>query len=1385
MAFESTLSIAIKALVEGIDEVRSLVQELQNIATAQEDVEDASGGAKKGNDEVTQSSEEAAEATKKQAKETDELNEKMDKLGGFLKKAGLAWLGYLGIDSAKHLADEAASSQELSNSLLILGNAAGIAKEQMEGLVESVRQMGLSENAATEGLIKLTKAGIDLTSTTEQGLNNAQRLAKVAQDIAAVSGKDTREVFNSINRSIEIGNTRLLRQLGIKIDQQAAEEKYLATLRDGTVVLNEQQKAQATANAILDAGVQIAGAYQASLNTAAGAMRELKKQTDDLVDILGAQLLPAYKLILDTLIAVSKAFQDIVTGSDRSAETLKIIGDTVKGAFDAVTNLVVDIIKFFAEMAEVAALVLIPLGDAVKLLAEFASLIIKNTVLLDGLKISAGIIGFIVAGLVDGFQLIYAGILLVSTALARLTGDLFNTAEATDKIAKDILNGFTKGESAVQKYMAAIDAAATKSTKIAPPADQFDEFEKRIEAVNEQLREGDITAEAAAKSLQKIREEMGMVKNVTEALTKSMQALDARVDTLTGRIQKEYLAALKALNIAPEQLTGGIDRATAAIVQNFKKVIDNAPATQQALNKAFELNIDAIKNFDALQGTLEAVRLKLIKTFGDGGVVSREFQQTLDLTKRKFDEILPSMLKVADTDEEFKKLEEQIKKFGEQGALSVVAVADALEQLKLRQDEFSREFGKADIVTPLKNLGLTIREVETEISESALRVGQSLDTIAKAAKLTGDQFQKVFGKGLETARTINDLKAFKASIDDATRSGVVGFEDLRNATDKLALKFDDLFQAQLKSARTKGDFEELQKSIIALGNSGVLTAQQVSNALKDITDKARGFNEEIVRIARQTAEVAQQRLAIIREQVAEEGKVGEIKNQQLKLEDDINKARETGSEKARAQVVADKEQLNLLEKERNLHALKAREEQANMDLLIAKQDELNALRAVELDPTNSARKASLQAAQDEVALREEVVAQIQTAVANEEIMVERTRQVAAEAQRVADSFEEASASMQRTFTVGESGNGVIEKLTAAGLDFGQAMLFADKYLKQVNGSITDFYKAIQGKTTFLFLGDWFRALRNANDELARTLELLQIENEAADRAAKAYAEAASEAERAAEAMVNGGTAMKEVTVGGERLAEVFRQIRRDAEGVVKAAQDAATGFLDRVLGIRVELLRQQGKEIEATKIEFEQRRKSLALEEKLLEIKIRAAQLTAKAAGLKDEAADLEVFLKQVRDGFKQADADLAELERLALDRLQKEEKERQRQNSDRLKAEKDINAEKLRGLDVTREAGEEAAAAAGASASAFARANEAIEKAAQSSLDVIRGVQVAGAVAPLQDRTVRQVAQQQPNVVNNTFNNTIAVDGKDLLSEDQLRTKIGPWLEKVTRRNT
>jgi hypothetical protein len=1374
---ESTLSIAIKALVEGLDEVRALAEELTGLSTEAEAVGDSTEQAAEGNKDLADSAAAANPELAAQKKEADELNKSLDSMVGFLKKAALAWLGYLGISSAKALIDEAASSQELSNSLIILGGSAGIAKEQMDGLVDSIRQMGLSENAATEGLIKLTKAGVDLTSTTEKGLNNAQRLAKVAQDIAAVSGKDTREVFNSINRSIEIGNTRLLRQLGIKIDQQAAEEKFIATLNDGTVVLNEQQKAQATLNAILDAGVKVAGAYEASLGTAAGLQRELTKQTEDLVDLLGAQLLPAWKFVLELMIDVSKTFQALVSNQNDAGEGAKLIGDSLKGAFDAVGELIKSALTNFVALKDVAGLLLIPLADAVKFIAELVTGVNKSGEGLNFVKAVLTGVGLILAGVVDGVKLLYAAFLLVLATVDKLSFGLLGVGDQATKEANKIIDAFKNGETSVGKYIKAIETAKEAGKNVAPPPKQFDEYEKEIKEIEAATKKFSDTNEESIAGLTKIREAMSKIKDPSEALQKSLQALDARIDTLTQKLRNEYLAALKSLNIAPEQLTGGIDRATAAIIQNFDKIIAAGPKTQQAINKAFELNLDALKNYDSLAATIEKVRQQLIKTFGEGGLKSREFQQSLDQTKRKFDELLPSMLKVADTDAEFVKLREQIENFGKQGVLSVAAVGDAMAKLADRQDEFSREFAKKDLVAPLRELGTTIREVETEIGESARRVGQSLDTIAKAAQLTGEQFQKVFSKGLDTAKTIQDLRVFKGALDDASRSGVVGFTDLRQATEKLTLKFKDLFDAQLKSARTSGDFDQLKKSVQQLGEAGVLTAQQVGNALKDITEKARGFNEEIVRLAQQTAEVAEQRLAIVKAQSDAETKLRDIKKAQLVLEDDLNKAREVGTDQAKAQVEADKARIKVLEQERNLALLKAQEEQANMDLLLAKQAELNALRELEKDPTNAAAEAALKAAKDEVATREVIVSQIKEAVANEEAMVERTRQVAEEAQRVADAFGSA-ANQAKQFTFGNVQVGVttfdnlVQRLRAMGLSLVQARGYAESLMGSMRALVGIGFEAAE---------QMFRIEEGLRDIAQR----LQEDADIAQRVSDAYDSVAGSAEAAAEAMVEGGTGMKSVALAGEQLAAVFGRIRRDAQAVVRAANDAATGFLDRVLGIRVELLRQQGKEIEATKVEFDQRRKQLALEEKMLEIKIRAAQITARAAGLKQEAAELEKFLQEVRKGFAQADADLVELERIALENLRKAEEERRKSETERLAAEKKVNQERLTGLEITEQTGAVAFQNAEAYVNALAEANDAIVKAQQSSLSTVNSAQQGtGAFLLPNSATVAPVNTGGDNSTKITQNVTIHVDGKDLLDENQLDLKVRPYFEKLARRS-
>jgi hypothetical protein len=109
-----------------------------------------------------------------------------------------------------------------------------------------------------------------------------------------------------------------------------------------------------------------------------------------------------------------------------------------------------------------------------------------------------------------------------------------------------------------------------------------------------------------------------------------------------------------------------------------------------------------------------------------------------------------------------------------------------------------------------------------------------------------------------------------------------------------------------------------------------------------------------------------------------------------------------------------------------------------------------------------------------------------------------------------------------------------------------------------------------------------------------------------------------------------------------------------------------------------------GDEEAAIRLSYNGRKQQLAVEERLLEIKIQAAIIQARAAGLGDEAADLAKYLQLVRQGFQQAMSDLSKLEQLELEsaraaarerRAAEEEKRREsdkthKQNMDQIRKE-------------------------------------------------------------------------------------------------------------------
>ena len=185
------------------------------------------------------------------------------KIGEFLKEATMM----------------AAQEELMTVALQQLGRTAGHSAASLESLAGQVAALGFSMGGSRQFLMRLIQNQVDLAQAT--------KLATVALNLTAISGRPAEEVLDTLTMAISSLMPRALKQLGMVIDITAAEEKYAASIgRTGEALkaqpLNESERRLAMINAVLEKGITIAGAYTAALGTAAGAMIPLGVQVTEL-----------------------------------------------------------------------------------------------------------------------------------------------------------------------------------------------------------------------------------------------------------------------------------------------------------------------------------------------------------------------------------------------------------------------------------------------------------------------------------------------------------------------------------------------------------------------------------------------------------------------------------------------------------------------------------------------------------------------------------------------------------------------------------------------------------------------------------------------------------------------------------------------------------------------------------------------------------------------------------------------------------------------------------------------------------------------------------------------------------------------------------------------
>lgn len=204
-------------------------------------------------------------------------------------------------------------TQVLNTVLLTVGRNAGFTSAQITSARDAITKMGVTTQEADSAVIRLTQSEISLAKGTE--------LARVAQDLAVVSGQNSSEAYSIIIDAIATFNPMLLRQFGLTKTLTEVQEDYAKKLNKTTNSLTQTEVKMAIANYTLQEGKKAAGNYVAAMDDVGKKVSSLPRLFEELNNEIGKNSIAGYKVfidviydLLDSLLKLPKPMRDFASG---------------------------------------------------------------------------------------------------------------------------------------------------------------------------------------------------------------------------------------------------------------------------------------------------------------------------------------------------------------------------------------------------------------------------------------------------------------------------------------------------------------------------------------------------------------------------------------------------------------------------------------------------------------------------------------------------------------------------------------------------------------------------------------------------------------------------------------------------------------------------------------------------------------------------------------------------------------------------------------------------------------------------------------------------------------------------------------------------------------
>jgi hypothetical protein len=199
-----------------------------------------------------------------------------------------------------------------------LARANGYTGGSIERLVDRVKALGITTQAARHIVNQMISAQLDLSKATD--------LARLAQDAAVVAGQDSSQALQGIMAGITTQQIEVLRTYGINIQfERAFTEARRRMGRD----LTDLERRNIALHVVLAEGPKIAGAYEASLGTVGKQLGSLNRHVEEAKAAFGAHFLPAMRAAVE---GVTELTQWVGRNADALALFTKGIAAAAMGA---------------------------------------------------------------------------------------------------------------------------------------------------------------------------------------------------------------------------------------------------------------------------------------------------------------------------------------------------------------------------------------------------------------------------------------------------------------------------------------------------------------------------------------------------------------------------------------------------------------------------------------------------------------------------------------------------------------------------------------------------------------------------------------------------------------------------------------------------------------------------------------------------------------------------------------------------------------------------------------------------------------------------------------------------------------------------------------------